>query len=139
LDDFVGGALGGIPTVTVNSASRCSNGAAVTLTATPGSGSASDYTYSWTGPNSFTATTQSISVSDAGQYCVTITKIQGQCPSEAACGTVSVTTAPAPTAQPLTVCENGSTGQGTFNLNSAITNNGGGTVSFYTSLAKAQA
>ena len=36
LDDFVGGPLGGRPSVTVNSGTRCVNGPCVTLTATPG-------------------------------------------------------------------------------------------------------
>ena len=91
LDDFVGGPLGGVPTVTVNSESRCANEPGVTLTATPGT--AGTYTYSWTGPGGFTATTSSITVEAAGEYCVTITNTNG-CDSDPGCGTVTVNPIP---------------------------------------------
>jgi len=53
-----------------------------------------DVTYSWTGPNGFTATTQNISISaitvaQAGQYCLTITSSEG-CVGVQECVTVSI-------------------------------------------------
>lgn len=44
----------------------------IALTA-QGSGSSQVFTYSWSGPNGFTADTPTVSVSDPGQYCVTVT------------------------------------------------------------------
>jgi hypothetical protein len=99
LDDFVGGPLGGRPSVTVNSISRCADGPCVTLTATPGT--AGTYHYDWTVPQgaddpgdvaSFCATV-------AGQYCVTITNING-CTSDPGCGTVTVNPEPTANAGP---------------------------------------
>jgi gliding motility-associated-like protein len=53
-----------------------------------------DVTYSWTGPNGFTATTQNISipaitVAQAGQYCLTITTSEG-CVGAQECVIVSI-------------------------------------------------
>ena len=41
------------------------------------SGGSTSYTYSWTGPNSFTATTEDISALEAGTYDVTVTDSLG--------------------------------------------------------------
>ncbi|HIA05401.1 MAG TPA: adhesin, partial [Flavobacteriales bacterium] len=41
------------------------------------SGGSTSYTYSWTGPNSFTATTEDISTLEAGTYDVTVTDSLG--------------------------------------------------------------
>jgi hypothetical protein len=84
LDDYIGGALGGVPTVIVNSASRCVDGPAVTLTATPTP--AGTYTYLWSPGGQ---TTQSISVTDAGTYSVVATNADG-CSTTPASGTVTL-------------------------------------------------
>ncbi|MCB0630200.1 MAG: gliding motility-associated C-terminal domain-containing protein [Saprospiraceae bacterium] len=52
-----------------------------------GTGGATPYTYNWTGPNGLTATGADITVSDLGEYCVTITDANG-CTTEC-CKTLS--------------------------------------------------
>ncbi len=62
------------PTLSVTGTDvTCAGGSdgTVDLTVTPGSGTS--YTYSWTGPNSFTATTEDLSGLSAGTYDVTVT------------------------------------------------------------------
>jgi uncharacterized repeat protein (TIGR01451 family) len=61
--------------MTVNSEAICLGGVA-TLTATPRGGTG-PYEFSWTGPTGFNATTQSIRVSVAGEYKVTVTDKYG--------------------------------------------------------------
>ena len=99
LDDFVGGALGGVPSVTLNSPSRCSNGPCVTLTAT--ASGAGTLTYHWTGPQGFAdpGNVSSVCATIAGQYCVTVVNQNG-CSSEPGCGTVTVNQAPTNNAGP---------------------------------------
>ncbi|MBK6362061.1 MAG: hypothetical protein IPF52_00655 [Saprospiraceae bacterium] len=69
------------PTVAVTGSSPICVGNTLTLSATPSGGTAG-YTYSWTGPNGFTASTQNISrpsatMAMAGTYNVTITDSKG--------------------------------------------------------------
>jgi hypothetical protein len=85
LDDFIGGTLGEVPTVTVNSPTICAGGSA-TLTATPSP--PRTYTYAWSGPKGFTSTLQTITVNVVGDYYVTVTNTSG-CPSSPGKGTLS--------------------------------------------------
>jgi len=71
LKDFVLGAFNFAPTVSVGNRAICS-GSTTTMTAAV-SGGLGTPSFSWTGPNGFTATTQTISVSTAGTYTVTVT------------------------------------------------------------------
>jgi hypothetical protein len=71
LKDFVLGAFNFAPTVSVGNRAICS-GNSTTMTAAV-SGGLGTPTFSWTGPNGFTATTQTIAVSAAGTYTVTVT------------------------------------------------------------------
>lgn len=82
--------FGTAPTVAVNSETICSGGTA-TLAATV-SGGHSPYTFIWSGPNSFSAKTQSIDVSTPGTYTVTVLDAKG-CLSQSALGTVNITSA----------------------------------------------
>ena len=77
------------PTVSVNSPSRCSNGPAATITATPtGTG---PFSYAWTVPIGATApgNVASFSATVGGQYCVVVTDSNG-CTSLSTCGTLTV-------------------------------------------------
>jgi hypothetical protein len=77
------------PTVSVNSPSRCSNGPAVTITATPsGTG---PFTYAWTVPGGVAnpGNVSSFPASVGGQYCVVVTDANG-CASLSTCGTLTV-------------------------------------------------
>ncbi len=85
LDDFIGGTLGEVPMVTVNSPTICAGGSA-TLTATPSP--PRTYTYAWSGPGGFTSTLQTITVNVVGDYYVTVTNTSG-CPSSPGKGTLS--------------------------------------------------
>ena len=82
--------FGTAPAVAVNSETICSGGTA-TLTATT-IGGKTPYTYIWSGPNSFAAKTESISVSTPGTYTVTVQDANG-CLSLSALGTVNITSA----------------------------------------------
>jgi roadblock/LC7 domain-containing protein len=70
LKDFVVGRFNFTPSVSVGNRTIC-QGDSTTLTATV-SGGIGTPTFSWTGPNGFTATTQTITVSVAGTYTVTV-------------------------------------------------------------------
>ncbi|MEO7266339.1 MAG: hypothetical protein ABIW38_15590, partial [Ferruginibacter sp.] len=92
LDDFIGGALGGVPSVTLNGGTRCANGAAVTLTAVPGT--PGSYTYTWTAPAGVTiGNVSTFNATVGGTYTVYITNNQG-CPSPVATATVTVNPLP---------------------------------------------
>jgi len=71
LKDFVIGAFNFAPTVSVGNRAICS-GNSTTMTATV-SGGLGTPSFSWTGPGGFTANTQTINVSTAGKYTVTVT------------------------------------------------------------------
>jgi hypothetical protein len=75
LKDFVLGSFSFAPTVSVGNRTIC-QGSSTSLTATV-TGGLGTPTFSWTGPNSFTATTQQINVSVAGTYTVTVTTSVG--------------------------------------------------------------
>ena len=78
--------INALPVVTVTNATIC-QGATAYLSATPTiSGS---YSYAWTGPNGFTATSSTISTIVAGTYQVTSTNIVTGCVSASASGTVT--------------------------------------------------
>jgi phosphodiesterase/alkaline phosphatase D-like protein len=95
------GSGGGTPlSVSVNSAAVCSGGSA-TLTASP-SGGTSPYTYSWSNG----ATTQSISVSTAGTYSVTVTDSKSATASGS--GTLTVNPPPTVSVNSAAVCSGGS-------------------------------
>jgi len=92
------------PTVTVNSPTICSSALPATITATPGSGAASDYNYAWTVPSGATApgNVQSFTTSTAGTYSVIITRKTTGCSSPSASGTLNVNANPgAPDAEYL--------------------------------------
>jgi len=80
------------PSVTVNSPSRCSNGPAATITATPNP--AGTYTYAWTVPAgaSNPGNVASFSATVAGTYSVTVTN--GANCSGSGSGTLTVNSAP---------------------------------------------
>jgi NO-binding membrane sensor protein with MHYT domain len=84
------------PTVTVNSPTKCANDPAVTITATPGSGSVSDYNYAWSVPATATApgNVQSFSATVAGTYSVIITNKTTNCASASGSGTLTVNANP---------------------------------------------
>ena len=82
--------FGTAPAVSVNSETICSGGTA-TLTANVVGGK-SPFTFIWSGPNSFAAKTQSISVATPGTYTVTVQDAAG-CTSLSALGTVNTTSA----------------------------------------------
>ncbi len=82
--------FGTAPTVAVNSETICSGGTA-TLTANVMDGKA-PFSFIWSGPNSFSAKTQSISVATPGTYMVTVFDANS-CSSQTALGTVSITSA----------------------------------------------
>lgn len=63
------------------------DGETATYTATV-SGGVGPFTYSWTGPGDFSAATESIEISEAGEYCATITDANG-CTTEC-CQTLNV-------------------------------------------------
>ena len=85
------------PTVTVNSPEKCASDPAVTVTATPGSGAASDYNYVWTFPAAFSdpGNVSSFTTSIAGPYSVVITNKTTECSSPSGGGTVTVNPNPA--------------------------------------------
>lgn len=51
-------------------------GSSVELTA-QGSGTSANFSYAWSGPNGFSASTATVSVTDPGEYCVTVTDSNG--------------------------------------------------------------
>ncbi|OQP57554.1 hypothetical protein A4R26_23805 [Niastella populi] len=65
-------------TASASGSLSCSGGSSVTLS---GSSSTSNVTYSWTGPNNFTATTQNPVVTVAGTYNLTVTNPANGCTS----------------------------------------------------------
>lgn len=96
------------PTVTVNSPTKCANDPNVTITATPGNGSASDYDYAWTVPGGATApgNVQSFSTSVAGTYSVVITNKTTTCTSLSGSGTLTVNPNPTVSVNSPTKCAN---------------------------------
>ncbi len=92
LDDFIGGTLGEVPTVTVNSPAICVGGNAP-ITAIPSP--AGTYTYAWTVPQGVSnpGNVASFSTSVAGTYSVIVTT-QAGCPSSLGSGTVTVNPPP---------------------------------------------
>jgi hypothetical protein len=96
------------PTVTSAGATSCEG--VYTLTSTPANG------YTWSGPGSFSATTQTINPPTSGTYTLTI---QGTCGSfTAAPVSVSVLSAPSPTGT-------GASGPGPASFNLSATGTGG--------------
>ncbi len=93
------------PTVTVNSASVCA-GQSATITATPGTGTAADYSYVWTVPAGATnpGNTASFDASVAGTYSVIITNILSGCASLSASGELIVNPQPTVTVNNPSVC-----------------------------------
>lgn len=84
----------------------CTSGGSITLTATGGSPVNS---YSWTGPGSFTATTQNLSNLSAGSYAVTATTAGGcTATTTATVASTAGVTATATAAGPTTFCHGGS-------------------------------
>ncbi|MEZ0540217.1 SdrD B-like domain-containing protein [Fibrella arboris] len=111
------------PVTTVNSATIACQATSTTLTATS---SQTGLTYAWTGPNSFTANTQSVTVTAVGTYTVVGTNPQTGCSSTA---TATVTQNPSVTATVsalpgATICQGASV---TLNANAS-----GGTGFTYT-------
>jgi hypothetical protein len=96
------------PTVTVNSPTICFNSLPATVTATPGSGAAADYNYSWTVPAGAAApgNVASFTTSIAGSYSVVITNKTTGCPSASESGTVTINQNPTVTVNSPTVCAN---------------------------------
>ena len=94
-----------LPTVTVNDASVCS-GTNATITATPGSGFPTDYSYVWTVPAGATlpGNVASFTTSTAGVYSVVITNIVTTCVSVSASGTVVINSTPTVTVSTPAVC-----------------------------------
>lgn len=96
------------PTVTTSGATSCEG--VYTLSSTPANA------YTWTGPSSFTANTQTINPPTSGNYTLTI---QGTCGSfTAAPVTVNVLSAPSPTGT-------GASGPGPASFNLTATGTGG--------------
>jgi hypothetical protein len=105
LDDFTAGAFNVKPSVTVNSATICAGDPPATITATPSSGLATDYTYTWTVPLGVVQPNNDVSslkTTIAGTYSVYIERINSVlgCKSDTATGTLTVN--PATTATDLT-------------------------------------
>jgi len=112
LKDFVLGSFAFAPTVTVGNRSICQGGSTtMTATVTGGLGAPA---FSWTGPNGFTATTQTISVSTAGTYTVTVTT-SSNCKATAS-GVLTVNPTPSASVSPASaeICSGSSQ---TFTLN----------------------
>ena len=63
------------------------------------SGGAPPYTFSWTGPGGFTASTQCITVGVAGEYCATVTDSLGCTTQQPCCATLTFN--PPPVAEPF--------------------------------------
>ena len=84
------------PTATVNSPTMCASDPAVNVTATPGSGVAADYNYSWSVPPGAPApgNVPNFTANVAGNYTVVITNKTTGCSSAAAQGTVIVNANP---------------------------------------------
>ena len=82
------------PVVTLNSATRCSNGDPVTLTASPAS--SGSYQYTWTVPTNVVnpGNQATIQTNTGGNYSVVITNSTTGCASQPAIGTVTVYTSP---------------------------------------------
>ncbi len=93
------------PTVTVNDVSICS-GAEATITATPGSGVPSDYTYSWTVPSGAPdpGNTSTFNTTFPGIYGVVITNITSTCASTIDFGTVVISPTPTVSITTPAVC-----------------------------------
>ena len=93
LDDFASGELNIKPTVTVSSDAVC-DGDMATVTATPGSGLASDYNYDWTVPADAVDPGNVVSFDTGveGTYSVVISYkvLDINCQSEEATGTVTI-------------------------------------------------
>jgi hypothetical protein len=112
LKDFVLGSFNFAPSVSVGNRSICS-GSSATMTATV-TGGLGTPTFSWTGPNGFTATTQQITVSTAGTYTVTVTT-SSNCKATAS-GVLTMNPTPSATITPASaeICAGSSQ---TFTLN----------------------
>ena len=94
-----------LPIVTVNSSTVCT-GDNATVTATPQTGTAADYSYVWTVPSGATdpGNVASFNTIIAGTYSVVITNITTTCVSASASGTVTVNPEPTVTVNSLSVC-----------------------------------
>ncbi len=101
--------------VTVNSGATCA-GTPYSLTASIAVGTG-PYTYSWTGPNGFSAATSSISATDAGTYTVTVTDAQGAVAT--ASGVLTVNALPTAVVNSTAICAGGSA---TLTATTAATN-----------------
>ncbi|MCD8540404.1 MAG: hypothetical protein LRY55_12035, partial [Leadbetterella sp.] len=86
-----------LPTVTVTGGELTCNITSLEITADGSAG----VTYSWTGPDGFTANTQSIAATDAGEYIVTVTSANGCIAKD----TAVVTFADTPTLTASSTCE----------------------------------
>jgi gliding motility-associated-like protein len=123
-----------LPTVSVNSLLVCSGVEAI-ITATPGTGTATDYSYAWTVPSGATnpGNVQTFSTTVGGTYSVVITNVASLCPSASASGLLTVN--PLPTASISssgTVCSGTSAAvlfTGTPNSTVVYTINGGSNTS----------
>jgi hypothetical protein len=75
LDDFVGGPLGSVPNCSISGSNTICAGTSTCFTATGGSGS---FTYSWSGPNGFSASgAQICNLTANGTYNVTVSNATG--------------------------------------------------------------
>jgi len=93
------------PVVTVNSPAICAGASPATMTATV-TGGTGPFSYLWSGPGGFTASTQSINVSTAGVYTVNVTDAKG-CAAASASGTLTANPTPSATiTAPAAVCAN---------------------------------
>lgn len=94
-----------IPTVTVNDASVCA-GSLATVTATPGTGAVSDYSYVWTVPAGAAdpGNLPIFTTSVAGVYSVVITDVATTCVSLSDSGTVTINPTPVVTVNSPSVC-----------------------------------
>jgi Zn-dependent metalloprotease len=91
----------------------CNGGATGSINLTP-TGGTTPYTYAWTGPGSFTATTEDISSLAAGTYSVVITDANGTAGGCRATNSVTITQPSAPVSSTFTqvnvLCNGGATG-----------------------------
>src|SRR5439155_2880200 len=101
------------PVASVNSATICSSAGTATLGALLDAGPA-PFTFSWTGPGGFTASTQTITVSAAGQYNATVTDSKG-CTGNGS-GNLTVNPNPVASVNSATICASA----GTATLGAAV-------------------
>ena len=150
LEDFVGGDLNVQPRVTLNGFTACEGDIEESTLEPVVSGGLGTLTFQWYKDQNPIAiadggTGSTLVVTESGDYSVIVSGngiggTPNACSSDKVSATVTINPKPTPTTSNLASCESGAdNGTASFDLNNGVTNADGGTITFHTSQAFADA